>query len=319
MSEPRKVILDTDIGTDVDDALALTLGALSPEIDLVGVTTCCGDTMLRAKIARKLLRLLKRDDIPVAAGISLPLLRHPRQTMNGHEGEGILADKEEVPGISARHAVELMRDLVLGSSEPVTIVLIGAMTNLAAAIIMYPEIIGRIQELVIMGGAVRSVIMGGTQLPSHVETNLNNDPEAADIVLRAGIPTKMVPAEITFNAFLHKRSIERIRAKGTPLTDVLAKMCDIFHKLIAPGLVTWGVPADYIADMHVLLHDPLTLSALINPKFLLFKPVKVNLLHAQDSKVYTVCDFAGEHQIEVAVNADYDGFEAFLVECILNA
>ncbi len=317
MNKQRKVILDTDIGTDVDDAFALALAAVSTEIALIGVTTCCGDTMLRAKIARKLLHLLKRDDIPVAAGTSLPLMRYPRQTMHGHEGKAILVENEEVPGISDKHAIELIRELAFSSEDSVTIVMIGAMTNLAAALIVYPELIERIQELVIMGGSVRSVMMGNDQLPSYVETNFNNDPEAAEILLRSGIPLKLVPAEITFNAFLHHKSIERIRAKGTPLTQSLAEMSDIFHELISPGLVTWGVSADYIQDMHVLLHDPLALSVVLNPAFLEFKSMKISLLRDKNGKLYTPFDFEGEHKIEVAVNADCAGFEAFLVERIL--
>lgn len=317
MADRRKVILDTDIGTDVDDAIALTFGVKSPEIELLAVTTASGDAPFRAKIAKKMLRLLGREDVPVAAGVSSPLLQQDKETTLGHEGQGILEPGEEVPGISSKHAVDLMRALVGASEEKVTVICIGAVSNLALLLILAPELKPNIEEIVLMGGALRPVMVGGAQIPSHYETNFNNDPHAAGVVLRSGAPIRVVPAEVTFKAILHKESVERIRAKGSPAMTSLAVMCDIFHGFIAPFYEELGVDDAIVADMSVLLHDPLAFSAIINPGFLTFEKARINLVTGDDGKLYTVPHGEGEIPIEVAVDADYDGFERFLMERIL--
>ena len=117
---PTPVILDTDIGTDVDDAYALVLAARRPEIDLVGVTTWNGNVAIRSAIAKKLLRLSNRDDVPVASGRETARDGH-KAFWGGWEGKGLLVEGERVEGVSTQSAVELMIDLLEKSDRPATI------------------------------------------------------------------------------------------------------------------------------------------------------------------------------------------------------
>lgn len=185
---PAPVILDTDIGTDVDDALALVLAARSSEVELVGVSTVCADVDLRARIARKLLLLLDRPDVPVAAGLPLPLLQRPRARPMGHEGVGLLLPGEKVEGVSDSHAVDLIADAVASRPREVTLVCVGALSNAAAALLHHPDLARHLREVVVMGGAFHPVYLDDIEVPRHFETNFNNDPHAAEAVFRSGAP-----------------------------------------------------------------------------------------------------------------------------------
>jgi len=134
----RPIVLDTDVGTDVDDAFAIALAAKSPELNLKAVTTVYGDVHLRARMARKLLRLLGAADVPVAAGIDQPLTPGKQVYWGGWEGEGFLTDEDESWPPESRGGVELILEVLDTSPDPVTLVAIGPLTNIAA-----PETSGR--------------------------------------------------------------------------------------------------------------------------------------------------------------------------------
>src|SRR5262249_37361050 len=139
---PSPVVLDTDIGTDIDDAYALLLAAVSPELDLRAVTTVNHDVDLRARIAKKLLRLLGRGDIPVAAGTGPSLTPGVTRGWGGHEGQGIVLSDTTSQDLAKQDAPRLLADLAEAAhaeGTPLTILPIGAMTNLAVAVEQYPE------------------------------------------------------------------------------------------------------------------------------------------------------------------------------------
>src|SRR5438034_9488316 len=104
------LLLDTDIGTDIDDAYALVLAARSPEIDLRAVTTVNNDVLLRARIAKKLLRLMDRDDVPVASGSGASLTPGESRGWMGHEGIGIDLSDVHVPDLDPRPAAQVIAD-----------------------------------------------------------------------------------------------------------------------------------------------------------------------------------------------------------------
>jgi len=149
--KPVPIILDTDIGTDVDDAYALMLAARSPQLELRAVTTVYGKVAARSAIARKLLLLMKRDEVPVASGQAKPTdAREP--FWGGWEGKGLLAEGEMVSGISTEPAPELILEMLENSPEPVVIVPVGGLSNVAAVLERKPAIKSKIRRLVIMGG-----------------------------------------------------------------------------------------------------------------------------------------------------------------------
>ena len=126
------LVLDTDIGTDVDDALALAFAVRHPDIELVAVTTVSGDTLKRAQIAAKLLRLAGRGDVEVAAGIGDTGPPDAGSAWMGHEGRGLLEPGEELP-ISERDGVEVLLR-TCASDTNCEVATIGMQTNVAAAL-----------------------------------------------------------------------------------------------------------------------------------------------------------------------------------------
>jgi len=199
------IILNTDIGTDVDDALALAFATHSQELAILAVTTVGGNARLRARIARKLLDLMGRDGIPVAAGYNNTLDDKP-SLMLGHEGRGFIETEQDGLPIAEEHAVDLIINILKSYEVKITIVSIGPLTNIADALRREPSLKEHIERIIIMGGSVtpRDVLKkeGWTKLPgflkARLEYNMNADPIASEIVMKAGIPLLLVPAEITF-------------------------------------------------------------------------------------------------------------------------
>src|SRR5262245_18393688 len=156
---PRRIVLDTDIGTDVDDALALALALASPEIELVAVTTVAGDTMRRGRIAARLLALGGRGDVPVHAGCERALSVPGGFAWFGHEGDGIL-DGSRDP-VSTEPAVDALLRL-FGPGDELELVAIGPLTNVAVALERDPGFARRVARLTVMGGWLRGARVGGT-------------------------------------------------------------------------------------------------------------------------------------------------------------
>jgi purine nucleosidase len=304
----RRVILDTDIGTDVDDAFAVALAAVSKEIDVAAVTVVHGDVDLRARIARKLLNLAGRDDIPVSKGLSEPLTPGMEYNMHGHEGKGILTPSDKNLKIHEKPAVDLIIDDVLSSGEETTVITIGPVTNLAVAIKKEPKIKRRIEDYIFMGGALNPPIIKGKPLSPRFETNLNSDPLASKIVLQSGIPTTMVPMDVTWQVLIGFPHLEKLRRACTPLTDALAGMLEIWLSEIR------GIGEDIFGCMDMTaMHDPLTVSLAIEDRFL-----KLEEMHIDPQIIEgifrTVPKPNLKPNMKVATDVDASGFINFLVE-----
>ena len=311
-----QIILDTDIGTDVDDALALALAARSPEVELLAVTTACGDAALRARIARKVLSLAGRDDVPVAAGCGPSLLRTNPGFMLGNEGKGILESAVDGTPYSPRHAVDLLVDRIREAPGKPTLVVVGPVTNIALAIIKEPWIIERVKEIVIMGACLypERVSVGGDVIPESIaprlEHNLGSDPEAAEVVLGAGIPTVLVPVEVTTKVWLTDEDRSILRGADTPLTDALSAAVDIWVDTIQDFLPSWGLPARF---GRAYLHDPLALVTAFDRRFVEIEPMHVRLERG-GLWLRTIREPGKEPNAEVAVSVDAPAFRAFFLD-----
>ena len=206
------MIIDTDPG--LDDALALLLALGSPEVDLVGVTTVAGNTSLANTTANalRILELAGRGDIPVAAGAARGLIREAPRTAEHVHGIDGLGDLP-LPPPKARpvdaHAVDFIAEFLRTSAEPVTIVAIGPLTNIALLLAMYPSVAARIGRLVMMGGAAR----GGNSTPTS-EFNVRSDPEAAYRVFAAGLPLTMVGLDVTDRAVVTAKDVDALGSGG---------------------------------------------------------------------------------------------------------
>jgi purine nucleosidase len=242
----RRVVLDTDIGSDVDDALALGMLLGSPEVELVGVTTVYGDTTLRARLARRLIGLAGAD-VPCYAGARETLTGRP-VWWAGHEGalfSDLDAERVE-PATAADFLVEAAR-----REGELDIVAIGPLTNIAAAIESGDDFRRGVRHLTVMGG-----YFAGDQ-PEH---NFRSDPEAARTVFASGIPVTACGLEITTQVQVTTAGLERIAAAG-PLGAALAAEIDQYWK--------------YTGRPYNVPHDPVAALTLLRPELFEMAPVDV--------------------------------------------
>lgn len=199
MSTPIPVVLDVDTG--VDDACALLLAALHPGLDLRGVTCVGGNAPLREVVANTLtvLDTCGREDVPVAAGAAVPLLEPfaDARHVHGQDGMGDLDWHKSARVPDERHAVELLRDLLTDAPEPVTLVPLAPLTNIALLLRTYPEVARGLARVVFMGGAAQ---VGNAT--ASAEFNVFHDPEAAAVVLDAcaelGVPVTMYGLDVFY-------------------------------------------------------------------------------------------------------------------------
>jgi len=293
-----ELILDTDIGTDVDDALALAFAVRHPDVRLRAVTTVSGDTRRRAHLAATLLRLAGREDIEVAAGLAAPP-PGGRNVELGHEGEGVLGGGP-LPPLSRRSAV----DVLLGAAEGTVVATVGMQTNVAAAVERDPALVRRLR-LGVMGGVFARV--DGFAPPD--DHNLNADPEAAVRALGAGFPILYAPGDVTVRTLLTTRQVDALR-RGDALCGALAQLVDrwtpVLHRR-RPGLPAGQASA---------LHDPLTVAALVDRRFVRARELPVTVALMGD-RVRTFVDPIEGRAAEVLTDVDPAGFAAFWLETVL--
>jgi purine nucleosidase len=267
----RRVLLDTDIGSDVDDALALGLLLASPEeLDLVAVTTVCGDTRLRARIAARLLGVAGRTRIEVCAGEETPILRGPKRFgWFGHEGKAL----PEGPDAQLSDEGAALRIVRAARETPdLELVAIGPLTNIARALALDPKLPARVAGLTVMGGHVRSVRLGDKELPHGIDYNLCSDPEATVAVLGAGFATTLVTADVTLQTWMGPADLERLEAAG-PVARAIGSMLRVWTGVQKKLFSSWGGPEP--RDFVAFLHDPLTVQALIDPAPLHFETLQI--------------------------------------------
>lgn len=258
----RRVILDTDIGTDVDDACALSLAVRSPEIRLEAVTVVYGDVELRARMVRRLLACAGPDfdDVPIAKGLEQPLMRRRPVYWAGHEGQGLLTQDEHPMPPDTPHAVDLIVRKVLDNPGEITLVSIGPLTNLAAALLREPTLSHRVREVIMMGGVVR---IGDTLDFPWAEHNIRCDPEAASLVFRAGWPITMIGLDVTLQATIGREHLRRLSKRDDALNRALVDQLE-----------------RYLGYRHrdfTYLHDPLAVAVAVDPSLVKLQPMHVDV------------------------------------------
>jgi purine nucleosidase len=307
----HRIILDTDIGTDVDDALALAFALRHPEVDLAAVTTVSGDTRLRGQIAARLLALAGRSDVEVAAGVREPLLRQGRMFWAGHEGQGLLKEGEDLP-LSPRHGVDLLVESL--RADEMEVVTVGPQSNLAAALVKEPSVAGRISHLTVMGGFFHACELDGRAVPPTVDYNLNADPEAAVRALSASIPTTFVPADVTMRAWLLERDLRHLERSNDPLAQALGRLVRIWAPLQRRLLEALGLPAQ--SAVVAILHDPLAVATVVDRRFVKTERLKTTVAIV-DGWARTFIDPAAGREVEVVTDVDARAFAEFWLETVL--
>ena len=306
---PRKIIIDTDPGQD--DAVAILLALASPdEIEVLGITAVAGNVPLplTAKNARIVCELAGRTDIPVFAGCDAPLARKLVTAEHVHGKTGL--DGPDLPDptmpLQEMHGVDFIIDTLRSApANSVTLCPLGPLTNIAKAFNDAPDIIEKVQEIVLMGGAYFEV---GNITPT-AEFNIYVDPEAADIVFKSGVPITVMPLDVTHKALVTQPRNDAFRAIGNAAGIAVAQMTDFFERFDKEKYGSNGAP----------LHDPCVTAYLIRPDLFTGRHINVEIETGSDLTLgMTVADWWGV--TDRPANAtfmgdiDADGFFALLTE-----
>ena len=305
-STPIPVILDVDTG--VDDALALTLAARHPALDLRAVTCTAGNVSLDHVVRNTLgvLALAGASGVPVAGGMDRPLLEPARNASYVHGENGIadlrLPTHELTP--EPVHAVELLRRTLLDAPGPVTIIALAPLTNIAALLRMYPEVVRKIARITLMGGAI-----GQGNATAAAEFNVWHDPEAAQIVFDAPVPVTMYGLEPFYEVTCDHADAARLSDSPEPLNQFIGGL--LTH------LAGTTATTDRATPGTVALGDAGAVCAVLDPAGAQVRPAPVSVCLAPGvTRGQTVVDlrgFAGTDdaaardarpRIDVVTNAD---------------
>jgi purine nucleosidase len=254
-AEPQFVILDTDIGDGADDAFALALALQSPELRILGITTTYGDTELRARLVDRYLAAIGRTDIPVAAGVATP-----------HDNvftEAAYAMRE--PDHKHPDAVQFLFDQIRKHPGQITLIGIGPLSNVEAAIKRDPVSFRKLKRVVIMGGSIYRGYDnndGSVNNQPCAEWNIVRDPAGAKALLNSGVPVFMMPLDST-QINLQTGDQIALYAYGSSLTDQLTLL---YHQWTAGGDGHWGTPT---------LYDPVAVMYAFRPDVCPAKPMHI--------------------------------------------
>ena len=304
----RKIIIDCDPGQD--DAVMLLLALACPdEFDILGITTVAGNVPLdlTQRNARIMCELAGNTGVPVFAGCDKPMCRDLITAENVHGKTGIdgVDIYEPAMPLQDQHAVDfIIETLIRANDDSITLVPTGPLTNIGQAISRQPEILSKIREIVLMGGAMRE---GGNTSPS-AEFNILVDPEAAQIVLRCGRPLTIAPLDMTHQVIVSRQRLEKIREIDSNIGRAVVGMMEFFNRFDSVKYGSEGAP----------LHDPCTIAYLLKPG--LFEGKMCNVEVEIDSPLtggHTAVDFWGVTDRPANANwlyrVDADGFFDLLI------
>jgi len=312
----KRIILDTDIGTDVDDAMAVALAASTPELEVAGITTVHADAPLRARIARRLLELAGQGDIPVVAGASAPIRMpiakdfHWMPRLWGHEGVGILPPEELTPTQDLKATSDDAAHFIIETARAypgeLSMITIGPLTNVGKALQLEPQLAARIRDVTVMGGLVDTSKLAW---PPVLETNLNADPGASEILFRAGIPLTIVPLEVTTQIFLSAQHRAEMRAWGQPLSDTLVTLMEQMRENFATFASHVGLSPDTFQE-RTYMHDPLAIYTSMSSRFVTLRGVHIQL-EVREGVLRTIAYPDRTPNAQVCVGVDAPGFVEF--------
>ena len=280
-SEARKVIIDTDPGTD--DAIAILLALNSPELDVRALTVVPGNVTAQQGLenALKLVSLAKRCDVPVAAGAQHPLFQKLITAEFWHGKNGLA--NVELPAsqckADARFGPDLIIQMVHAAPHEITLVPIGPETNIAMAVLKDPSIVPLVKEVIVMGGSI-----SGGNVNAAAEANIYGDPEAAQIVFQAGWPLTMVGLDVGNVTVFTRRHVEQLAKSHGPENDFLVSVLSF--------LVTLSEKYGYSGAP---MYDPLAVGATIDPTIVKAQAMHVDVeTRGEFSRGETVANRANE-------------------------
>ena len=281
----EKVIIDTDIGDDVDDAFALALAVKSPELEILGVTTTFGDTETRAKIVDRFLGEVGRAEIPVMAGkatVTKNPMSQRKYAESGHFAQSSHGD-----------AVDFILDQIRKHPGEITLIAIGPLMNVGAAIDKDAATFRKLKRVVMMGGSIRRGYgdLGYTApVPPMPEWNILNDVASAQKLFAVGVPLYVMPLDSTQ---LKLDEVKRawLFAQGTPVTDQLALL---YH--------LWG-------QQTPTLFDPMTVAFVLKPELCPVQEMHIRV----DEKGFTR-EEPGKANAQVCLDSNAEEFFKFYLK-----
>lgn len=263
---PKRIVLDVDTGTD--DALAILYALRHKYLDVIGISCVAGNAALDQVVINtcKVLDAAGAGDIPIAAGAAEPLRERARRqsTSHGPDGLGGIQLPESVRKRSPLHAVELLRQLIMNSPEPVTVVTLAPKTNVALLLSRYPDVAGRLEQIIFMGGAA-----GGEASTGVAEFNVWQDPEAAGIVIESPVRVTMYGLDLFHRLVVDHTDISRFRAHDHPAMRLAGEL------LCRRRVSSDGPSGEYVG----MLGDAGAMVLLTNPELFITReqPVHVKL------------------------------------------
>jgi len=279
---PQKIILDTDMGTDVDDAFCLALTIMCPELEIVGVTSALDSSGDRARICCKMLHLMGMGDVPVAIGLGDKAA--PNQAPWA-------ADFEDTKPVE-QSAAELIVELVNADPGEIIIVPVGPVTNVAAALALDPSIAAKVKGIVTMGGS--AYIGYNLQAPPVAEYNIKMDIPAAQAMFSSGIPITMCGLDCTAMLRFGAENRELLKNRGLPLTDAV-----------------WACYELWPHETPVL-YDPMAICMTIDEGFC---KTEMRRVVVDDEGVTKIVD--GEPNVKVCTDPDVERFMSFYIERVV--
>jgi pyrimidine-specific ribonucleoside hydrolase len=263
---PRSIVMDVDTGTD--DALAILYALGHSDLEVLGICCVAGNVAVDQVVINtcKVLDAAGAGDIPVAAGAVQPLIERARREGGSHGPDGLagiqLPDPSRHP--SSSHAIELMHQLIMASSQPVSLVTLGPKTNVAMMLIMYPDVAARLEQIIFMGGSA-----SGGNVTAVAEFNVWQDPEAARCVIESSIPTTMYGFDLFGRLAVSQADADRFRTHDHPTVRLAGEL--LYRRRVSSD----DSDHDYVG----LLGDAGAMVLLTNPELFVTRelPVRVNL------------------------------------------
>lgn len=252
-AEPIPVLIDTDIGSSVDDHYAVALALASPELEVRGITTCGSDPKIRAMMVSRLLTAVTRPDVPFAAGGVLQPKSEIKELYQYYYHPSVLFNRTLKP--VEKPAADFLTERLKAGPAKTTILALGPLTNLAVLLRDHPEAKEKIKEIVLLGGSIKIGYSG--RPPAEPEWNIKSDVPAAQAVLRSSIPLRIVPLDATAHLKLDAARRDKLFAAGTMLTFQLQNAQEL------------------LPDEDPVLFDPLAVALCIDEKWSRWETLRI--------------------------------------------
>jgi inosine-uridine nucleoside N-ribohydrolase len=288
---PEKIIIDTDIGDDIDDAFAVALALSSPEFQVLGFSASFGDTPARAKMLDRMLGELGHGDIAVAQGVPANVNLNAF-TQRRYAESGAFA-RANHPG-----SVDFILEQARKYPRQVTLVAIGPLPNIGAAIDKDAATFRKLKRVVIMGGSIRTMTDPygvAAAVAPHPEWNIKNDIKGAQKLFASGVPLQVLPLDSTANLKLHEVARTALFAHGSMTTNILA---GLYYE--------WSA---YTRSPTPILYDPMTLASMLDPALCPLTPMHLTVDDAGNTR-----ETPGAPNAQVCLKSDADAFLHFYVK-----